>query len=209
MNRADFSMAMLRFSKVLTFGAPDFKDPDVMNFWFNALKDLPPDRLSSAMNELCMKDRFPSIDQIKTKCGIVQLTDEEIARDAIQRIRHAVGRFGSPNWEQAKEYIGSVGVHCVHVMGGWENVCSFQSYEELDFALVQGREYLKTAVKKDRAGNLSMPPELPSKSTEFSKLISDLANKAIPVANRPTIKRTETGLQTIEIEKSTETSFKH
>lgn len=158
----DFATGMLSFSRILPFGAPDFKDPDVINFWYQSLKDLPSSKLVEAMNVLCRKERFPSIDQIKAKCGVEELSDEDLARDAIARIRHAIGRYGYPNWEAAAEYIGSVGRHVVQMMGGWNEVCGFETYKELDFALTQAREYAKVAIKKSRSGALEAKPELPS-----------------------------------------------
>jgi len=177
MSKEQFSILMLKFSKVLSFGAPDFKDSDVIGFWYQQLGSFDAQALGDAMMKLCSADKFPSIDKIKAKCGVVDLSDEELARDAIARIRDAVGRFGYNNWDRASEYIGSVGQHLVKIMGGWDEVCAFACYKELDFALTQAREYAKVAIKKSNSGFLTQVPNFPEKQTNTTRLISSIANR--------------------------------
>lgn len=160
--KINFIAAMSKYAKILPFGAPDFRDADVCDFWHEQLGHISAEDLGKAMKDLCQKAKFPSISDIKAKCGITALSDEEVARDAISRIRYAIGRFGYNNWDLAKTHIGTLGEHIVQTMGGWETVCSFSSYDDLDFALVQAREYAKVAIKKSAAGKLSDAPELPS-----------------------------------------------
>lgn len=135
--------------------------------------------LDQFFDDIGTHGKFPSINQIKAKLGAVTFSDEEVARDAISRIRYAIGRFGHNNWDLAKDHIGTLGEHIVQTMGGWETVCSFSSYDDLDFALVQAREYAKVAIKKGNAGKLDEAPALPDGSTQNQHIEGLLKNSLL------------------------------
>ena len=113
MKAEHFANAMIRYAKVQPFGAPDFSDSFVCKFWFDQLGTLPAEALGAAMTKLVAKGRFPSIDQVRQACGVLELDDEATARDAVKRIDYAIRRFGYVGWERAQEHIGSLGEHLV------------------------------------------------------------------------------------------------
>ena len=163
MKAEHFANAMIRYAKVQPFGAPDFSDQFVCKFWFDQLGDLGPDALGTAMTKLVAKGRFPSIDQVKQACGQIELDDESLARDAVKRIENAIRKYGYIGWDKAREYIGSLGEHLVGISGGWEAICDIPTEQDLAIKMAQLREYAKVAIKKDAAGQLDLPPSLPSK----------------------------------------------
>lgn len=126
--------------------------------------------------------RIPSPGEIAAFFGEVNVSDEDLARDAAARIKGAVSRFGYPNWEEARRHIGALGERIVLMMGGWNNVCDYKTEHDLDVALAQAREWAKVHVKKDRAGIAELPPSLPS-LTEGRGYDNDRSGKLTLLAN--------------------------
>lgn len=161
-------------------------DPYMISRYDEALSPFGYENICRALDKLFEAvtpgGRMPTIGQIKTELGDIQFTDEEIARDAVQRVRYAIERFGGYRWPDAKLYIGEIGQHVVNMMGGWDTLCNTPSYKELDFALVQAREYVKGYVKKNRSGNENKPIELPEiKNRNLISLVSNLAESSKPI----------------------------
>lgn len=175
MNIGDFSKVMLGFATINSNGAPDFKNGVVLGHWFNQLKDIDPDRLTAAMRSLVNGKFFPCIDDIKACCGDSALSDEERARELIGKIRTAVGKFGWQQEQAVMEYLGPAGQFIVRAMGGWGNVCGYQTDEALNIALAQQREYAKVMCKQERNGEINegfLPP-----AQKLHLLVSELAEK--------------------------------
>lgn len=172
-----FAAAMLRYAKFQPYGAPDFSDPIVVEFWYDALSKYSADQLGSAMKQLAKGRRFPSISDIETACGDLQLSDDSAARDVVKRIENCIRRFGYIGWDKVKPEIGEFGVHLVQMSGGWEALCDIPSENDMAIKMAQLREYAKVAWKKDAAGQLDRPPSLPSsqKSNNVTALIANAA----------------------------------
>lgn len=86
---------------------------------------------SDAKNE-----KFPL--PAKLKC-IVQVTDEQKARDAASRIISAIAKVGPYQGNEAKETMGELAWAIVQANGGWMQICQVES-KELGIMSSQWRE---------------------------------------------------------------------
>ena len=143
---------MIRYASIKPSATtPDFKNNDVSAFWFEALKDIPTDALGRAMNKLLQSTFFPCIEDVKKSCGVVEFTDDEIAREFVPKIVNYVERFGYVNAHDARKAMGEDRWDIILALGGWEYVCQLE-YEEFTFLLPQWRETAKVVIKKKKLG---------------------------------------------------------
>jgi hypothetical protein len=176
----NFTAAMLRYSKVQPYCAPDFSDLFVAEFWFDQLGHYDVALLGTAMRKLCAGRRFPSIEQIKTECGDVTVTDEDIAKDTAERIFAAVSRFGSTQnsrWEAIAESIGEVGVLVVGGPAGYKIICDQLNNNNASTFKAQWRELAKAKITMKRAG-IDGPAQLPASSKEVTAALQE-ASKGV------------------------------
>lgn len=150
----------------------------LIDFYRDELEQFGFDKVNPILRSFLVDShRMPSVKAIKEKMGFRQLDDEELARDAVARIRSAVAKYGSWNAKEAQAYIGPIGSHIVQMLGGWENVCSIATQKELDFILTQAREYAKIAIVKHRAGLLDEAPNFEGLKPKNSENVRLLPNK--------------------------------
>lgn len=161
MNINQFTAAMTRYAKLQPSGAPDFSDEWVAKFWFEEVGHYGTQALGEAMKKLVAKSRFPCISDVKAHCGDSEISDEVEARDVADRIHHAVGYYGRMKWNEAKIYIGPIGVKVVDGCGGWASLCSTMTMDNTSIYKAQFRESAKVYMIKAKAGLLDTPPQLP------------------------------------------------
>lgn len=93
--------------------------------------------------------KFPLPSQLK---ALVQLSDDEQARDAVARIISALGSYGGgDNTRIARKHIGLLGWALVNATGGWIEV-SRMTYQDLDNQQARWREHAKVLLAKKKIG---------------------------------------------------------
>jgi hypothetical protein len=143
---------MIKYAKLKPSSTtPDFKDDDVTSFWFDSLKNVPIDKLSSAMNKLVQGIHFPCIDEILKSSGVVEFDEDEIAREFVPKIVNYVERFGYTNPDLARKEMGDAHWSIISAIGGWDYVCNLE-YKDFTFLQPQWRETAKVCIKKLKAG---------------------------------------------------------
>ena len=163
-NRRRFFEALAAVAQILKAELNDF----AITSYDRALKGFGYEKAIKALEQVFENSHkyrnMPSISQLKELMGETNLDDEAIARDCVARIRGAIDKLGyTAKPEKVLERIGSLGMHLVSTCGGWETFCkAFNTWDELDFRLVQLRKEAEVALKKDRAGQFHIPPSLPS-----------------------------------------------
>lgn len=175
MNLEIFTNTMLKYSAICPFAAPDFRNPLVSQFWFDHLATYSPEELGSAFGNLVTSGKFPSIDAVKAACGDVKDDPDSLAKELSARLREAISRFGEPNGEAAKEWLGDLGWQMVKLCGGWYSLCGSRSYEELGVVLAQGREAMKSVIARGLRGeDMTAAPRL-SESSRTPDVVKKLA----------------------------------
>ena len=157
MNISIFGQAMLRYSKVVAGNKPDFTDEDVLDFWYTALKDIPLEKLGTAIKKLCRGLHFPSIENILKECGVVEFNEDEVAREFVPKLVKYVERYGLPNESAARHDIGEQLWGIVTAIGGWSYLCNIETYEAFNHMQPQWRETAKVYLKKVKAGMPNTP----------------------------------------------------
>jgi len=185
LNREPFTNAMLRYKKVLPFGAPDFSDNFVAEFWFKQLSSYGSERLSAAMQILCCRNKFPSIDDIRKECGDVKVSDETIARDTAERIYAAIGRFGSKNFARALEYIGEIGDKTIGGGSGWVSACESCTTSNSGIYKAQWRERAKGVIEMSKKG-ITGPAALPKPHPQIKALLDKASKNMITIGDEKT-----------------------
>lgn len=132
------------------------------------LEDLGYERLSKAIGKILATrkghDRFPSIRDIREAAGEAQDTpqnDHGTATEVAERIWTAIGKFGWPNGEAAKEFLGEPAWSAVLLSGGWQDACNAHEDQKGIF-IAQMRDLTLSLLRKQRAGvPLMSAPQLP------------------------------------------------
>lgn len=178
MTSFELGKMLMMAADVQSFGAPDFKKEHVLNFWFDALKDVPAQTIAGALKSLLKEPKFPSLGQVLSACGIETekpVSDNELVQDAVSRIETAVRRHGTPWPDAARKDVGEFGWEIVTRAGGWSAVCAPDSETQFAFLL---KELKQTGLSILKAKNLGidrplMPsdtkPQLGSKADETIK----------------------------------------
>jgi hypothetical protein len=97
------------------------------------------------------------------------------AVEVMNRIWEAIGKFGWPNPDGAKEFIGELGWTVVQRYGGWAALCNEANSSEAGIMKAQLRESVKSVSERSKAGVLHIPPALPKPDGEFKSLGEILA----------------------------------
>lgn len=155
-----FTAAMLYYSRIQPYCAPDFKDPAVTQFWFECLSGVDSVALKHALESLVISGkRFPAIGDIKEALGILDRDPEDEARIIIANITAAISKFGLPNEADAKEWLGELPWRVVTLNGGWRRVCAVE-YDDLPTLQAQWRHLAESVVRDNRIiGNPNRLPE--------------------------------------------------
>ena len=93
---------------------PNFDDEGVQRVWVSKLEELPPRGLLKALDELCVKQEFPSIEKIiEVVNGGAALTADE----AFSQVWAALGRSDLYRQTLSTEIQATV-----HRLGGWPSI---------------------------------------------------------------------------------------
>lgn len=160
MNIEQFCVAMIRYKKIQPFGAPDFNDDFVAEYWFKKISHYGAENLSRAMQKLCEKSKFPCIEDVRRECGEEEVSDEAVARDIAEKIYYAIGAFGSHNYKGAKEYLGDLADKVIGGGAGWMQICETTTTSQAGMHKAQWRESAKGHLEMARKG-VSGPHRLP------------------------------------------------
>lgn len=99
--------------------------PGVLTMMVEDLSDLDFDAVSDAYLKYRRSPKnktFPLPAQIRELVEPVA-DDESEARDAVEKIKLAISKFGYPHGTLAKDFIGEIGWSIVNGLGGWLSVC--------------------------------------------------------------------------------------
>lgn len=95
---------------------------------------------------------------------------ESLALDSAARIIQAVSKYGYPNPEHAKNFIGELGWHAVQRFGGWQYICEnlgVKINQQTLFA--QARDLLKATIRLDSTSEIEVPVMISTGSNEIEK----------------------------------------
>lgn len=132
---------------------------EVVSMMVDDLADLPFDAVEAAYQSFRRDPKnksFPLPAQIRDIVAPVE-TPEERAREIAARIEGAIVKFGYPNGNAARAYIGEDGWSIVERYGGWSHLCQNHglSISPASFH-AQVREQLTTQVRHSTAEGLAL-----------------------------------------------------
>jgi len=128
------------------------------------LQDLTTEELQAACSTYTRDPNnkfFPLPAMLRQLIRPVLIGDDENAREAAGRILASVSKFGHTNTERAREYVGDLGWAVVARQGGWLNVCTMLTEDNVGMLQAQWRELAISLQRRARAGLLDTPPGLP------------------------------------------------
>jgi hypothetical protein len=161
MKRADFVQMLAVLAQSCEF---ELTEP-LIAIYDQALEKNGYDKVCLAIKSIVInrrtRDPFPSIREIQ-EIVTPSLETKDQANDAAARIIAAVSKYGRPNMDQAKEYVGEVGWRCIEMSGGWGNLCQQLTLQNSSIMMAQFRELASTVIKKAQLGLLDQAPALPS-----------------------------------------------
>lgn len=140
---------------------------------------------------------FPSIEEIRaaSQPPDQRLLPEDIARDASSKAIAAVSKYGWPNADRAREYMGELAWRAVDRMGGWTHFCEILSSNNTTTMQAQMRDLVTTLIARDKAGCVDAAPALPQsqqlknkqldvqKTNMVQGLIDDMSKCTIDVSS--------------------------
>lgn len=131
-----------------------------IDMYVRDLSDIPMQDLYRAV-DLYRRDpkneRFPLPAKLR---GMIQLPDDQKARDAVGRILTAISRIGPYRDKDAQDYVGELGWAVVKQQGGWEEVCQTLTNDNKGTLMAQWRELAISLMNKERLGFGNEAPSL-------------------------------------------------
>jgi hypothetical protein len=104
--------------------------------------------------------KMPGVKDFKMRMGIeVEPDKKDQAREAAAKILEAVGKFGYPNWQPARDFMGSLAAEVVKRQGGWVAICE---------SITNQNKYMLQAQWRDLAlALLEKPPGLRERAPQL------------------------------------------
>lgn len=165
-----FSTYMYAIAQVLNI---ELK-PETIRMYYQILKEHDLNKVNVALNSILIElypgQKFPTPRQIIEKFKPV-IDDESQAKEAASRIVESVSRFGWNNIDRARAWIGELGWAVVQRQGGWIEVCTTLSHNNIGILQAQWRELAKSMCVRARQGLLDIPPDIP-KAEKKGEMIS-------------------------------------
>lgn len=145
--------------------------PDVViEMYAEDLIDLPLESLREAFKAIRRDPkitRFPLPAQIRDRIQPADV-DELNAAEAAARIPEAIQRFGWPNPELAREFIGELGWRVVQRDGGWRNVCQLLTHDNVGVLKAQWKNSALVQLRRGKLGLVDYAPVLPDGQSRAS-----------------------------------------
>jgi len=169
MDAKTFARIVSYAAKMNPRGAPNFSDPEVLDFWYREFQEMGAEALSSILKRQLQEAKFfPTVAEIRKAAGGSGLSDDGQAREAASLIVRGVRTYGSiRHTERVKEFLGELAWAVVERRGGWELVCeSMYSNAVVPTVEAQLRELAKSEIERARTGLTHTKPALPPKDRE-------------------------------------------
>lgn len=115
------------------------------------------------------RDPFPTPFELEDVCRKLSGEEFDSPEEISARIVSAITKFGSPNMEGAKKYIGPIGWKMVEMSGGWSSICMNMRVDQTTTYVAQWKSLAarlieKEEVRKRIAGTLQSARSLAPRS---------------------------------------------
>lgn len=157
--KSEIAKRLYALAKMCSFEFTEY----LLELYLQQFEDLDGQLVCKAIENLIVNrkatDKFPSIADIRGLVVPVAQPKQEAVM-AANLIIQAVGKFGYMNYEEAKDFVGSLGWRVVEMHGGWSALCSMLNHENTTFYKAQFKELAETLLAKEKAGTLNQAPQL-------------------------------------------------
>lgn len=137
------------------------------------LEDLPFPQIVQALKEIRRDPkttRLPLPAVIRAKLN-PEVDERSQAVMVSNSIWDAVGKFGWPNPDRAKAFLGELAWTTVERGGGWLNICQDANQSEPSIMKAQIRDLAVAVIQSAKSGQLHRLPELPKPENKVAQLI--------------------------------------
>jgi hypothetical protein len=138
------------------------------------LEDLPVEAVEQVYRKLRQEKgrrQMPLPGEVRSQIAPEEVSEEDLARNAVSRLIEAVAKFGWINPFGAKSHIGELGWLVVQREGGWTRVCEELNTDNLPTLRAQWRDLAISLARTAKAGKLHQAPALPQ-SAEVRALVN-------------------------------------
>jgi hypothetical protein len=152
-----------------------------MDLWLESFLALSDEHFDRGMQFLrvCYKEqRLPKITDVECFAR-GELGGEDEAALVSDLIASAIIKFGLPNLEAAKNFMGELAWEVVQSVGGWSTVCAVESNKDLQIAKSQWRQTAKHVKQRALGGFLSSTPNLPKPPAKGLVSAADLITRML------------------------------
>lgn len=183
MNKIDFLKICKATAEILNYGAPNFDNPNVLEFWWGEFKSYSYEDVKNAFSEAIRTQRmFPVIKDIREILDGPTLTRDDTASKIAATIWGCLSKHGSSFPDRAEQEIGAAGWRVVQQNGGWLNLCNTITDDQRTYMINTWTRQAKAALGDFgvlESGHEALPAQ---KNNYSTKLVSDLAKNTLKLA---------------------------
>jgi hypothetical protein len=131
-----------------------------LDIYVECLMPLPLDRVLVCLRDGFKTGKLPTIQDIEN-FATARPNETDSVQEAVARICSSISRFGSPNSDRAREFIGELGWQIVERFGGWQLVCDVPDMQALNVLRAQMIKLGASVWNRAKLG-IQSAPELPT-----------------------------------------------
>jgi hypothetical protein len=172
MNLQDASQRITQAVVVTAKNAGKPLDEFGTEIYVDCLMPLPLDRVLQCLRDGFKRGKLPTIHEIEN-FALARPNETDSVQEAVARICSSISRFGTPNSDRAREFIGELGWAIVERFGGWRVVCDVPDMQALGVLRAQMLK-LGTSVWNRAKIGLHEAPALPGPERQGLTSAADL-----------------------------------
>jgi hypothetical protein len=122
--------------------------PIVTELYLKSFKELGPEVWVKALEGGIKSNKLPLIADVEKAAGMMELGDDDLALEAAETAWAAIGKFGWPNGDAARAWMGPLAWDTINASGSWETICASATDDQKTYQITQWKQTAKRLLKQ-------------------------------------------------------------